>query len=171
MTDRLLRSAGLALVLAMAAGLAAPASAQELQEIESPGAAKHQASAFRTDTVEMILAPTKDLRRRNEIEFSIRMKAGDALVYTVSSPGTPEVYQEFHGHTAEKVTFYKKAAGETHHGSLVAPFDGIHGWYFDNRDDKRAKVTLKLSGFYELIPPGEEGNEHEIEANKPAKAR
>lgn len=171
MTDRTIQSTGLALVIAMAAGLAGPASAQPLQEIESPGAAKHQASAFRTDTVEVMLLPAKDGRRRNEIEYAVRMKAGDVLVYTVSSPGAPDVYQEFHGHTAEKVTFYKKAAGVVHHGSLVAPFDGIHGWYFDNKGDKNAKVVMNLSGFYELIPPGEQGNEHEIEANKPAQAR
>lgn len=168
MNPRIIQSAGPALVLALAL-VAAPASAGELQEIESPGAAKHQASAFRTDKVELVLLPAKDIMRRNEIEFSIRMKAGDTLVYTVSSPGAADVYHEFHGHTAEKVTFYKKAAGVAHHGSLTAPFDGIHGWYFDNKGDKRARVTLKLSGFYELIPPGEEGNEHEIEANKPAR--
>lgn len=171
MIGNFIQSTGLAFALAIAAGLAAPASAAELNEIESPGAAREQKSAYRTDTVEVNLLPTKDMRRRNEIEFSIKMKAGDTLVYSVSSPGAPDVYQEFHGHTDEKVTFYKKAAGDTHHGSLVAPFDGIHGWWFDNRGAQPAKVTVKLAGFYELIPAGEPGNEYEIEPNKPAAPR
>jgi hypothetical protein len=36
----------------------------------------------------------------------------------------------------------------------VAPFDGIHGWYFQNQSDKKVVVHLKLSGFYELDPAG-----------------
>jgi hypothetical protein len=30
----------------------------------------------------------------------------------------------------------------------VAPFDGIHGWYFQNQSDKKVVVHLKLSGFF-----------------------
>jgi hypothetical protein len=45
----------------------------------------------------------------------------------------------------------------------VAPFEGIHGWYFQNQSDKALTVHLKLSGFYDLIPPGEYGNEAKIE--------
>ena len=51
------------------------------------------------------------------------------------------------------MTFYKKAGGAAHHGSLAAPFDGIHGWYYENRTARPVTVRLKLSGYYELIPP------------------
>jgi len=38
-----------------------------------------------------------------------------------------------------------------------------HGWYFQNQSDKKVTVHLKLSGFYEMIPPGEYGNEGKID--------
>ena len=72
---------------------------------------------------------------------------------------------DFHGHTeaaqakgAVSVADYEKGSGAAAHGSLTAPIEGIHGWYFRNRSDRPIKVRLKLSGFYELVPPGAEGN-------------
>jgi hypothetical protein len=58
---------------------------------------------------------------------------------------------------------YRQATGLNSNGALVAPFEGVHGWYFQNQSDKPLVVHLKLSGFYELIPPGEYGNEAKIE--------
>ena len=49
---------------------------------------------------------------------------------------------EFHGHTDRApgttgtLIFYRKATGGTENGSLVAPFDGIHGWYLKNDTDR-----------------------------------
>ena len=53
-------------------------------------------------------------------------------------------------------------------GALTAPFDGIHGWYFQNQSGNPDIVRVKISGFYELIAPGETGNEAGILANVPA---
>ena len=41
---------------------------------------------------------------------------------------------------------------------MTAPIDGIHGWYFRNRSERPIKIRLKLSGFYQLVPAGAEGN-------------
>jgi len=65
---------------------------------------------------------------------------------------------EFHGHTDRApgttgtLVFYRKATGGTENGSLVAPFDGTHGWYLKNDTDRPVVVRLTLSGFYEVIP-------------------
>ena len=59
---------------------------------------------------------------------------------------------------------YRKAAGTTDNGVLVAPFAGIHGWYFQNQSVGAVKVKLRLAGFYTLIPAGEPGNEAELSA-------
>ena len=58
--------------------------------------------------------------------------------------------------------------GTSANGALTAPFDGIHGWYFQNQSLNHVIVKVKLAGFYELIPPGEAGNEARIIANVPA---
>jgi hypothetical protein len=73
---------------------------------------------------------------------------------------------DFHGHTVGadakggpvSVADYEKGSGDAAHGSLTAPVDGIHGWYFRNRSAKPIKIRLKLSGFYHLVPAGREGN-------------
>ena len=34
--------------------------------------------------------------------------------------------------------------------SLAAPFDGIHGWYFNNESDNDIVLDIEIVGFYEL---------------------
>lgn len=131
-------------------------------------AAIRQPTAFRTDTFEIPLAADGDEGRRNALEFKVRMQKGATLVYSWEAEGlaVPEdLMFDFHGHTvaaeakgAVSVADYEKGSGAAAHGSLVAPIDGIHGWYVRNRSDRPIKVRLKLSGFYQLVPAGEEGN-------------
>jgi hypothetical protein len=35
-------------------------------------------------------------------------------------------------------------------GSYVAPFPGIHGWYWLNENDRPVTVTLNAAGFFEV---------------------
>jgi hypothetical protein len=75
-----------------------------------------------------------------------------------------DLMRDFHGHTAAEakgavsVAAYEKGSGAQAPGPLTAPIDGIRGWYLRNRSDRPIKVRLKLPGFYELVPAGEEGN-------------
>jgi hypothetical protein len=66
------------------------------------------------------------------------------------------------------VATYKKDTGTSSNGALTAPFDGVHGWYFQNQSLNNVVVRVKISGFYELIAPGEAGNESHVIANVPA---
>jgi hypothetical protein len=142
--------AGAGLIFALAAGSAVFAQS-DLAEVASPGAAHERATTFRTDTIDLTLQPAGDRGRRNETEYMVHMQPDDTLVYSLVSANGPALYHEFHGHTGEKVTFYKKATGPAHHGSLKAPFEGEHGWYLENKTDKPVTVQLKLSGFYRVI--------------------
>ena len=47
--------------------------------------------------------------------------------------------------------FYEKAAGAQASGSLIGPWQGIHGWYWQNKSGAPVTVRLRLAGFYELI--------------------
>lgn len=96
-----------------------------------------------------------------DLEYKLSMREGDVAVYTwdAGDLAKPEfLTSEFHGHntpTPERpgdLMFYRKAQGAEESGMLVAPFDGDHGWYFLNGSDQEIVVTLKVSGFYELIP-------------------
>lgn len=131
-------------------------------------AARREASGFRTDVFDIPLAADGDEGRKNALEFKVRLPKGGTLLYTWEAEGlaVPEdLMFDFHGHTvaaeakgAVQVAAYEKGSGTQANGSLSAPVDGIHGWYFRNRSDRPIKVRLKLSGFYQLVPSGEEGN-------------
>jgi hypothetical protein len=114
-------------------------------------------AALRTDTVEIKLAPAGDPDQRSDLEWKVRMKEGATLVYswTADAPAE-EFYSDLHGETPPapevKVATYKKGVGTGFHGSVVAPFDGIHGWYLQNQSEHPVTVHLTLSGFYEMPP-------------------
>lgn len=141
-------------------------------------AAHEYPTPFRTDYVDIPLAAGGDEHRADELEYKVRMKGGDSLVYSWTVEGVPnaeEFYYDFHGETpappgsgqAGTVVEYKQSTGTSQNGTLVAPIPGVHGWYLQNQSAKPVMVKLKLAGFYELVPIGEYGNESAIVANKP----
>jgi hypothetical protein len=145
--------------------------------MESPAAALGQASAttfsstaWRTDTVDIPLNTADAGVGGEELEYKVRMKKGDTIVYswTADLANPEELYYDFHGETPPdpeiSVIEYKQATGTSSGGSLTAPATGIHGWYLQNQSAKPTVVRLKLSGFYELVPPGGKGNEAGIKA-------
>lgn len=140
------------LALSAASPGRAETPAPKLTEVESPGAAKEHDAAYRTDTVQVRLAAAGDSAGGHRTEYMVQMNAGDPLVYSWTAAGAEDFWHEFHGHTPQTVTFYEKAAGGSHQGSLTAPFDGIHGWYFENRTAKPVVVEIRLGGFYRLTP-------------------
>lgn len=113
-------------------------------------------AGFRADVIDVPVGGNN-----GALEYMIQMKAGDTVVYSWEAPGISDpqsFHTEFHGHTDAGPTgsgdlmFYEKAAGAKAAGSLIAPWQGTHGWYWQNRSDAPAVVRLRLAGFYELIP-------------------
>jgi hypothetical protein len=149
--------------------------ALDTSKTDAPLAREYQ-SGFRSDTIEIPLRREADPTRGDELEYKVRMTKDATLIYewSVSDiPNPEEFYYDFHGHTLtnEKemtVATYKQATATSANGALTAPFDGVHGWFFQNQSVNPVVVRVKISGFYELIPPGETGNEAGIIANVPA---
>ena len=109
--------------------------------------------AYREDEVEIPVPANSDL------EYMLDMKEGYSVSYEWRSTdiSNPELLlAEFHGHTVRdseepgNVMFFKQGRGETSNGYLVAPFDGVHGWYFSNETNSDITITLSLSGFYTI---------------------
>jgi hypothetical protein len=136
-------------------------------------ATKFYATPFRSDFVDIALSSANDNLEGSELEYKVKMKAGDSLIYSWTAPDITdpeEFYFDFHGESPPapevKVVEYLQSTGKASNGMLVAPMDGVHGWYLQNQSAAPVVVRLKLSGFYELIPPGEHGNEARVVANK-----
>jgi hypothetical protein len=53
-------------------------------------------------------------------------------------------------------TYWKEKGLASAQGNFVAPFAGIHGWYWRNQGETPVTLTLDTSGFYaELFQPAE----------------
>jgi hypothetical protein len=102
---------------------------------------------YRTDTVKIPLGPD------GELEYKVAMKAGEAMVYSWSVDHE-SVYYDFHGEPStdpKHATRYREEQENTKaSGAFVAPFEGIHGWFWLNLSGKPIVITLKMSGFYQL---------------------
>ncbi len=147
------------LTAALACALAATAAAQPADDARPdpspipkapPGVAREHRSAYRTDTVELPLAAGGG--EDAEIEYLVKMRADDVLVYSwsVEGPAAEDFYSDFYGKAGTTVMSYREGTGTAAAGSLVAPFAGDHGWLFKNDSAKPATVKLTLAGFYDL---------------------
>jgi hypothetical protein len=135
-------------------------------------AAQFYAQAYRSDVVEIPIFP-KGAGGPSQLEYKVHMKAGETLVYSWEiEGGAGEIYYDMHSETdvTQQVIEFKQATGARSDGSLVAPVDGVHGWYWQNRSTKPLIVRLRTAGFYELIPPGQPGNKLGILPKTPATA-
>jgi len=87
------------------------------------------------------------------LEYKFYIKKENKLVYTWKTNGE-KLYFDFHGEPAGDTTGYFKSFNETTDyqstGSLIAPFTGAHGWYWENKTSTPIKVMLKTKGQYEI---------------------
>jgi hypothetical protein len=131
----------------------------------------------RSDVIEIPLTDFLGGAKGSELEYKVAMKKGASLIYeweVIGAKNPDDVAYDFHGHTTPEpgksmeVATYKQARGLKQAGSLTAPFDGIQGWQFSNFAEGPVVIRVKLTGFYELVPAGKEGNLAGIVANVPA---
>jgi hypothetical protein len=139
--------------------------------------AREYATTFRTDTVEIPLGGFLEGVARSELEYKVRMAKDATLIYAwevVGAADARDFHFDQHGHTTEAagepmtVATWRQGFGLKQQGAITAPFDGIQGWQFSNSSEGPVVVRLRLAGFYELIPPGQPGNEAGVLANVPA---
>lgn len=121
------------------------------------GTARAYDEALHNDEVEIRLAAAGDPNRGDELEWKLRMKAGQAVVYSWNVAAPPEeFYSDFHSQSDPqpevKVMSHKEGVGAAANGVMIAPFDGIHGWYLQNQSLQPVVVHLKLAGFYTMRP-------------------
>lgn len=125
--------------------LSAPASEDE----EGASAKDSPARGIKAEDETVIeIAPGKGL------EYKFYIGAGEKLKFTWSTDAG-ELFYDFHGEPkgAAKNVFESFAAGTAAgaKGTLTAPFEGTHGWYWKNRGTEPVKVTLATSGIYEVL--------------------
>ncbi|OUS01061.1 hypothetical protein A9Q86_09970 [Flavobacteriales bacterium 33_180_T64] len=106
---------------------------------------------YREDSIEVIVPAEKG------IEYKFKsLKYGSIKYEWATDIGI--VYIDFHGEVKQenppKNVFYESytlAYSNNMAGTLTAPFEGKHGWYFRNETNEDIVVTIRLNGQYELF--------------------
>jgi hypothetical protein len=131
----------------------APPPAQDWNEVPLSEGTFAEQAGYRVDEIEIPVDANG-----GALEYKLAMEEGDAVTYTWTAEGLTDpllFLSEFHGHTERvgdapgTLMFYRRAVGASESGMLVAPFTGIHGWYFKNDTEEPVVVRLSVSGFYE----------------------
>ena len=129
--------------------LGSPASVAKPIEANNPPPEAQYAQ--REDILKVIVAAGKG------IEYKFKsLKHGSIKYEWTADKGV--VYIDFHGEVKQenppKNVFYESytlAYSNNMAGTLTAPFEGKHGWYFRNDTKEKIVITLKLNGQYELF--------------------
>lgn len=93
-----------------------------------------------------------------QVEVKATMKQGNALIYSWKLIDGDTVYADFHADPQQAELYpdqywirYLESEKGSASGSLVAPFDGNHGWYWLNIEDHPVSIELEVHGFYETL--------------------
>lgn len=101
-----------------------------------------------TDTTLVTLNPNEGL------EVKATMDQGDRLVFNWTTEGGPVSF-DMHGerfNDGDNFTSYWQGRDKSSaSGAFEAPFDGTHGWYWQNNGNETVTVVLETSGFYSGI--------------------
>lgn len=98
------------------------------------------------DSIAVVLAPNQGvevklaMRRDSTAHFEWAADSSDVYYHMHGEP--PDAPKDFAAHS------YDKGISFGEQGSIVAVYDGIHGWFWRNRSDKTVTVTLRTRGAY-----------------------
>jgi hypothetical protein len=112
-----------------------------------------QLNDYRVDMREFTIPP------RGGMEFKYRLDRGASMLYAWRASAFVDF--DFHtdpaGQPPEASDSFERGNAAQSRGTYVAPYAGIHGWYWENPTDREVTITLSTAGFYQaatLFLPG-----------------
>ena len=88
-------------------------------------------------------------------EIKATMQTSDRFIYSWVAEGGPVDFdmhgEEFNAPSGDYTSYSKKKQQSGDNGAFVAPFHGLHGWYWHNKSSQPVTIRLKTSGFYEKV--------------------
>lgn len=133
------RALGLLDLYASESAAAAPTAIMPTEE----GPVFTQVKAYKADSREFTIDGYGTL------EFKYQLDRGAAMLYEWKStqPVSFDFHTEREGNPDASDTFETGEASEKR-GAYVAPYAGVHGWYWKNNTDREVTITLTSTGFY-----------------------
>ncbi len=104
---------------------------------------------FRTDETKITLG------WREGAEIKASMVRGQRFVFSWTAEGGA-VDVDMHGEATnapkgEFTSYWKEDQQHSGHGAFEAPFDGTHGWFWQNFSQTPVTITVKTSGYYQKL--------------------
>ena len=94
-----------------------------------------------------------DIPANSHAEYQATLTRGHTLLYSWSADG--ELYYDFYGsqNTAHPdfYTRYSDGNGHAHSGAIIAPYTGLHGWYWENLTEDYVTIRIEIAGYYDEI--------------------
>jgi hypothetical protein len=85
------------------------------------------------------------------MEFKYELDRSATMLYSWKADGF--VDYDFHtepeGKPSSASDSYDKGSASQRRGAYTAPYDGIHGWYWENKSNKPITLVLQTAGFYD----------------------
>lgn len=121
----------------------------EVESVSEPEIAPvpEQEVEIQTHEMSVTLAPDEGT------EIKVAMKKGAKVDYVWETNGGKANF-DVHGDSKElKINYhnYYKGSDQKREGTLVAEFDGSHGWFWRNRTKEPLTITIKTNGEYSSI--------------------
>ncbi len=84
------------------------------------------------------------------VEYTYRIQEGGTMVYSWTATGPLEynLHSAPDGAPPGYAESFDAQENDVAHGSYVAPFTGVHGWYWENAGADDVTITLHTAGFY-----------------------
>jgi hypothetical protein len=103
-----------------------------------------QASDYRIDTRTLVVPSL------GSIEFKYVLAKGAPILYSwaASAPIDFDFHTEPAGRPPEASESFERGEASEKRGFYTAPYDGVHGWYWENLYDTDVTVTLNAAGFF-----------------------
>jgi hypothetical protein len=137
-----------------ALGLLRVSEASSARVTTDSEAASREPAPFRTDETTITLYPGEG------VEIKASMRRGERFVFTWTTDGDVvdfDMHGEAFNATDNYTSYWKDEDQPSASGSFEAPFDGLHGWFWQNLGPEPVAITLTTSGFYnelvKLVPP------------------
>ncbi|HTE39938.1 MAG TPA: hypothetical protein VK629_03860 [Steroidobacteraceae bacterium] len=103
-----------------------------------------------------------ELGAYDSIEFKYTLSEGERMAFTWQS--SRPLHYDLHAHPfeggVELTESYGVGDAAIMHGRYVAPFTGIHGWYWQNRSLTSVKIVLDATGGFSTSTIFDSAGEH-----------
>ena len=109
------------------------------------GPIRPQPADYKIDTRQFTLEPFGGY-----VEYKYELEPGAVMLYTWTATGV--VNFDFHtepdGLPPSASDSFERGTASEGRGSYVAPYAGIHGWFWENDEEDPVTVTVTTAGFY-----------------------